>query len=145
MVVELSHTGRTIHDFREALAPHREMLNSLEPVGSRLFGQDFSYYIRDLKGVEERVERTIDNLYSSLVELRETNNSLLTTKQNEIMKTLTVMAFIVLPLGLIADLFSLNARNIVLNAFTVDFVVILATLCAVAAGLLLYFKRKDWL
>ncbi|HYF13071.1 MAG TPA: CorA family divalent cation transporter, partial [Candidatus Paceibacterota bacterium] len=145
MVIELSQTGRIIHDFREALAPHKEMLSSLEPAGSRIFGQEFSFYVRDLRGLGERVDRTIENLHGSLSELRETNNSLLTTKQNEIMKTLTVMAFIVLPLGLIADLFSINARNIEFSGLTPGFWILLATLSIVGAGLLLYFKRKEWL
>jgi hypothetical protein len=73
MVIELSQTGRVIHDFRDALAPHREMLTSLEPV-SRLFGPEFAYYLRDLQGTESALS-AVDNLYDSLVELRETNNS----------------------------------------------------------------------
>ncbi len=144
MVIELSQTGRIIHDFREALAPHREMLISIEPVASRTFGPEFTYYLRDLQGAEERVEHTLDNLYSSLTELRETNNSLLSTKQNEIMKTLTVTAFVFLPLTFIGQLFGMSIP-VPLMAAPYGFWIVLSVMGIVALSIFFYFKRKGWL
>lgn len=145
MVIELSQTSRVIHDFREALAPHREMLISLEPAASRMFGPEFAYYLRDLQGTQERVDRTIDDLYNSLVELRETNNSLLSTKQNEVMKTLTVLAFVFLPLQFIASLFGMNTLHnpIIGNSF--DFFILLGSMALLATCFFAYFKHKGWL
>jgi magnesium transporter len=144
MVVELSQTGRVIHDFREALIPHREMLLSLEPASSRLLGPEFSYYLRDLQGTQERVERSVDNLHSSLVELRETNNSLLSTKQNEIMKTFTVMAFIFLPLTFVGQLFGMSVAVPYANN-PYAFWMVLGVMCILGSGIFLYFKHKGWL
>jgi magnesium transporter len=144
MVIELSQTGRIIHDFREALAPHREMLTSLEPVASRLFGPEFAYYLRDLQGTEERVEGTIDNLHASLIELRETNNSLLSTKQNEIMKTLTVMAFVFLPLTFIGQLFGMSLP-VPLSETSYGFWMVLGIMVVTGTSIFLYFKSKGWL
>jgi magnesium transporter len=80
-----------------------------------------------------------------LLELRETNNSLLSTKQNETMKTLTVLTFLFLPLSFVAGLFGMNTMNnpIVGNQF--DFWIILAIMAFLGMVSLLYFKRKDWL
>jgi magnesium transporter len=144
MVIELSQTGRVIHDFRDALAPHREMLSSLEPAAARVFGPEFSYYLRDLQGTQERVERTIDNLYSSLVELRETNNSLLSTKQNEVMKTLTVMAFIFLPLTFVGQVFGMSVA-VPLATTNYAFWMVLAGMAAMGISIFFYFKYKGWL
>jgi len=47
MVAKLSQVGRTIHDFRRSLAAHREMLFSFDPAGTRMFRQEFSYYVRN--------------------------------------------------------------------------------------------------
>ena len=144
MVIELSQTGRIIHDFRDALAPHKEMLTSLEPVATRLFGPEFAYYLRDLEGTEERVERTLDNLYTSLVELRETNNSLLSTKQNETMKTLTVMAFVFLPLTFIGQLFGMSIPvPLVDNPY--GFWLVLGFMVLVGVSIFMFFKHKGWL
>ena len=144
MVIELSQTGRIIHDFREALTPHREMLISLEPAAARLFGPEFSYYLRDLQGTQERVENTIDNLYDSLVELRETNNSLLSTKQNEVMKTLTVMAFVFLPLTFIGQLFGMSLP-VPLADTPYGFFMVLGMMFLTGSAIFLYFKHKGWL
>lgn len=145
MVIELSHIGRIIHDFRDALMPHKEMLDSLEPATSRIFGPEFSYYLRDLIGAQERVQRSLDNLHSSMIELRETNNSLLSTKQNEVMKTLTVLAFIFLPLSFIAGLFGMNTTNNPIVGSPYDFWIIVGGMLTLAIFFFIYFKYKDWL
>src|SRR3989338_411620 len=84
---------RIIHDFRRTLEPHKLMLESLEPHGEKIFGPGFSYHARGIVGEYERVRHTLEHLREWLSELRETNNSLLSTKQNDIMKNLTIMAF----------------------------------------------------
>jgi magnesium transporter len=82
---------------------------------------------------------------ASLLELRETNNSLLTTKQNELMKTFTIMAFLMLPLSLIAGVFGMNAEHmpIIGNAF--DFWIVLGCMLAVVVVFFAFFKYKRWL
>ncbi len=145
MVAQLSQVGRIIHDFKQALVPHEEMLDSFEPVGTRLFGAEFSYHVRNLVGTYKRIERTLENLHGSLAELRETNNSLLSTKQNEIMKTLTVLAFTFFPLTFITGLFGMNTQHnpIIGNAY--DFWIILSAMLLIASGCFMYFHRKGWL
>ncbi len=145
MVAELSQVGRVIHDFRQSLAPHQEMLKSLEPPALRMFGPDFSYALRNAAAMYERVHHTLENLRDSLQELRETNNSLLSTKQNEIMKTLTVLAFVFLPLSFIASLFGMNARSIPIIGLPGDFWIIVGGMAVIAGSCFVYFKRKEWL
>lgn len=145
MVVELSHAGRTIHDFRQALAPHQEMLKSLEPSATRLFGAEFSYHVRAVVGAWERVEHTLAHLRDSLGELRETNNSLLSTKQNEIMKTLTIMAFVTFPLTLISSVFGMNTQYIPIIGYPGDFWIIVGIMLLLAILFFLFFKHKKWL
>lgn len=144
MVAEISHVGRTIHDFRRALMPHREMLLSLEPVAGRFFGTEFGYYVQSLLGTYDRVERDIEGVRESLIELRETNNSLLSTKQNEIVKNLTVIAFVFLPLSFIASLFQMNTANPIVG-IKGDFWIVLGGMFLIAVSCFLYFKHKKWL
>jgi len=145
MVAELSKVGRTIHDFKQSLAPHEEMLKSFEPVGTRMFGSEFSYHLRNLEGAYERIRRTLLNLHDSLTELRETNNSLLSTKQNEIMKTFTVLTFFFLPLSFIAGLFGMNAQHMPIIGNQYDFWIVSGGMAVVACACFAYFKYKDWL
>ena len=145
MVVRLSHIGRLIHDFRQSLLSHGEMLHSFEPVAARFFGPEFSYYVHELLGSYERVENRLMRLHDSLDELRETNNSLLETKQNEIMQRLTVLAFLFLPLTFITGLFQMNTRYTPLLGTRYDFWIILGAMGVLMVGFFVYFKYKKWL
>lgn len=145
MVFDISQTGRIIHDFRQSLLPHLEMLTSLDPVAAKLFGPEYSFYVRDVIGEYARVRTMLEHLRDSLVELRETNNSLLSTKQNEIMKTFTVLAFIFLPLTFITGLFGMNTRATPILGNTYDFWIVVGMMLGVGFVCVLYFKRKGWL
>jgi magnesium transporter len=145
MVIELSLVGRTIHNFRTSLAPHEEMLNSLEPAAQRLFGPEFSYHLRSIFGEYERVVRTVEHLRAALEELRQTNNSLLSTKQNEIMKILTIMAFVTFPLTLITSIFGMNTEYLPIVGLPGDFWIILGFMALLALSFFIFFKRKKWL
>ena len=145
MVAELSQVGRVIHDFRRALAPHDEMLTSFEPVGMKFFGPEFSYHARTVLDAYQRVGHTLNTLRDSLYELRETNNSLLSTKQNEIMRTFTVMTFLFLPLTFIAAVFTMHSPNIPIIQSDYGFWIVLGIMATVATSCLFYFKHKGWL
>jgi len=145
MVARLSQVGRLIHDFRQSLLSHGEMLSSFEPVAARFFGPEFSYYVRDLLGSYSRIERRLGNLRDSLSELRETNNSLLSTKQNEIMKTLTVLAFVFFPITFITGLFGMNTEYNPIAGHPYDFWIVLGIVGGIALGCTAYFRYKDWL
>jgi magnesium transporter len=145
MVVRLSQTGRIIHDFRQRLIPHKEMLSSLEPQATRMFGPEFVYYIRTIEGDYQRVRTILENLREALIELRETNNSLLSTKQNETIKTFTVIAFFFLPLSFIAALFSMHTSDTPLVDMQGGFWIVLGVMALLAAVFFVYFKRKGWL
>lgn len=146
MVNEISHLNRDLLNFKQTLRPHKEVLESFEIAGTKLFGEDFSYYLRTLTGEFYRVSAILDGHRETLAELRDTNDSLLTTKTNDIMKTLTVMAFIVLPLTFIEQLFGMGVTDTPFmntpNAFWV------ITLSMVSVGVILYgyFKFfKKWM
>lgn len=145
MVIRISHVGRLIHDFRQSLLSHGEMLSSLEPVAARFFGSEFSYYVHELEGAHKRTQGQLEHLRDSLVELRETNNSLLSTKQNEVMKTLTVLSFIFLPITFITGLFQMNTAHTPLIGTPYDFWIIVGSIVLVTLGCFVYFYRKDWL
>ncbi len=145
MVMRISQTGRIIHDFRQVLLPHKEMLRSLEMSASQLFGQEFLYYMHNIEAEQARVMQAVEHLRETLVELRETNNSLLSTKQNEIMKTLTVIAFATLPLELFASILTIPTHYTPILGAQGDFWIILGIMTLLAAGFFVYFKRKEWL
>ncbi|HEY4476287.1 MAG TPA: CorA family divalent cation transporter, partial [Candidatus Paceibacterota bacterium] len=75
--------------------------------------------------------------------LEETNNSLLTAKTNEVVRLLTVISTLVLPLTFIASVFGMNAL-LPLGDHPKDFWFILASMVIAMAMMYFYFKRKRW-
>ena len=145
MVAQISVIGRMIHDFRRTLEPHRQMLESLEPYGEKMFGQGFAYHVRSVLGEYERVRHTLEHLREWQLELRETNNSLLSLKQNDTMKKLTSMALITFPLALLANLLAIDAKNNPVLGGQYDFWIVLGIMGGAALALIIFFKHKKWL
>ncbi len=80
-----------------------------------------------------------------LSDLRVTNDSLLTTKTNEIMKALTAAAFVMIPATLIAQMFSIPATGIPFVHEDGGFSVILGFMLSAVIAALVFFKSKKWL
>ncbi len=78
-------------------------------------------------------------------ELRETNNSHLETKQNEIMRIFTIIAFITFPLTLIGTVLEMDSPYNPIKGLPYDFWIITAILIGLGFGMYGFFKHKKWL
>ncbi len=146
MVGAISHLNRDLLNFKQTIRPHKEVLESFELAGTKFFGQDFSYYLRTITGEFYKVSTILDGHRETLLELRDTNDSLLTAKTTEIMKTLTVTAFIILPLTFIVSLFGMNVPNIPIASDPSGFWIIIGIMGVVGVCLFAYFKFvKKWM
>lgn len=145
MVLSLSRTSRDLLDFRRSLSLHRDVLESFEVAGAKMFGEDFRFHLRTLIGDYYRVEHAVMGNAEFLAELRETNNSLVSTKQNEVMKTLTILAFIALPATTVLTLFQIDAASRPIVGTRFDFWILVLLVIGIAFSLYFFFKRKRWL
>lgn len=145
MVSAISKSARKLLNLRQTIEPHREMLRTLEENGPAFFGPDFAPYLRSISNEYYRVHNHVMRHTDSLHELRETNNSLLSTKQNEIMKVFTILAFVTFPLSLIASIFGMNTQDDPVVGRPFDFWIVIAIMGVAALVMFWYFKRKNWL
>ncbi len=145
MVLALSRAGRDILNFKQALDPHQEVLKSLEEVAPSFAGEEYKHRVRALEDVYYRARKHVTRLWQTLNELRETNNSLLSTKQNEVMKIFTILAFVTFPLSLITSVFGMNTRYIPIVGAEYDFWIVMGIMLFVTILMSIYFRRKGWL
>ncbi len=145
MVFEISKFSRELLHFKRALSSHREVLESFSVAARNFFGEDFSYHTKDIIGAYFRVSEMIAGNIEFLRELRETNNSLLSTKQNETMRVLAIVSFVTFPLTLVAATFSMDAIHTPIVGNPYDFWIIVGIMLAVAFSFLLFFKSRKWL
>src|SRR3989338_1877475 len=145
MVEAISNTSRDLLNLRQTIEPHREVLHTVESEGAKLFGDNFAPYLRALSNEYYRVHNHVMRNTESLHELRETNNSLLSTKENETMRMLTIMALFTFPLALIAAVLGMSAKANPIIGQPYDFWIIVGTIFLSAVLMYLFFKHKKWL
>jgi len=144
MVFEISEAIRTLLDFKKTTDTHKEILDFLHEGGAHVLGKKFAEEIDAILLEYHRLRDIIRANIEILRELRETNNSLLSTKQNEIMQKLTVVAFIAVPLALITDLFGLS-MSVPFAQHHYGFYIILGIVTGVSLGMYSIARLKKWL
>lgn len=109
------------------------------------FDSSFKLRAERIKAERSNVARVVKTHRAVATELRETNTALLGARQNEIMKTLTIVNFIFLPLGLISWIFTMRTEGMPLINLPNAFWVVLAIMLGVAILLITFFVKKRWL
>lgn len=145
MVFDISNFGRNLLNFKKIIEPHGHMFEYLRKTGGEKFGQEFGLQTEALIDEWRRIMRTIDDQIELTIELRETNNAMLSTKQNEIMKQLAIMGSILLPLTIIGQIFGMSLRSFPLMNNPNAFWIILAIMLTVMLVTLIYAKVKKWM
>lgn len=145
MVEKISHLGRDILDIKGILRPHRHILDSLTVAAVQFFGESFSFPMRAISNEYHRINNDVTHVSDLVAELRQTNNSLVSTRQNEIMKILTIMAFVTFPLSLIAGIFGMNTDFNPIVGMPFDFWVVIGIMAGLTSTFFIFFKYKKWL
>lgn len=144
MVKQISSTRRQLLDFKQALRFHKDVLESYENASNQFFDEDYTFYANAITSEFNKVQGLLHSHRETLNELQSTNDSLLSTKSNEIMKTLTIMSFIMLPLTAISGIFGMNSKFVFIND-TQDFMFILGVMGIIGIIMFVFFKFKKWL
>lgn len=143
----ISNVSREFLHIEAALANQEESLERfLKTLSSkRLFGPSFSERAERINAERAQIARLVNTYRSVATEMRETNNALLSVRQNEVIKLLTVVSFIFLPLALIAKVFAMKVKTMPFVDDPNGFWIILGLMFAVGVLLTLFVVRKRWL
>lgn len=151
LLQEILVARHNIADVRRIIQPHRQtllrlnkpILTSAEPD----FEVDKKYedYFDDLLDYTQEIWNQLESFKESMEALHETNQSLISHRINEVTKTLTVFSVLMLPAGVIAGLFGMNAVHIPFAGDNNDFYIFTALTALGIALTLLYIRRKKLL
>lgn len=144
MVFEISNLTRRLITFRQAVGSHEQALEHLHEAAKSAFTADHTADIVELEHHYRSVNRNLYALISIVEDLRDTNNALLTTKQNEVMKLFTILAFITFPLTLFTSMFGMNTIATPILGHKNDFWIILGIMAVVSITFFAFFKYKRW-
>ena len=130
---------------RRAIVPLREVINRLEKIDTPLIEDRTRNYIRDLYDHIIQVSESID-LYREMVwGLMDMYMTTISNKMNEIMKVLTIMASIFIPLTFMAGIYGMNFEYMPELKLKYGYFILWGLMFVVLALMIWYFRRKKWL
>jgi len=136
---------RDILNFRRTLAPQRHFLQLLETKSSDLLGKKSMQSFEDVLEAYDRVWELLSSHKEAIEAIHQTNDSLLSSKQNDTIQTLTMLSVISFYLLMIAQIFSTGALHTPLIGSRYDFWEIIGLMALTMIALVVFFRRKGWL
>jgi len=130
---------------RKSFLPARELITTLERNNVEYFDVDNKYYLRDLDDHMLRNIEELDFQREQINSLMDFFYSLQTHKMNNVMKTLTIVSFIFLPLTFVASLYGMNFTVIPRANDPLGFWEVLGGMGILAFFLVIYAVRRKWL
>jgi len=130
---------------RKAVWPLRELISSLLREDSSLMGETVRTFIRDVYDHAIQVIDTVETLRDVLSGLHDFYLSSLSFKMNEVMKVLTIVGTIFIPLGFLAGIFGMNFERMPELHWRYGYAFFWLLALSLAGGMLWYFRKKKWL
>lgn len=146
MMKEILIIKRNIVNFRTIMQSHRTIVKRLMELDSSLLLMNKYKRLYEKLLLRTRdIWEILENHKESIDALQETNESAISFRLNDIMKTLTVISVVFLPLTLVASLFGMNNRFMPFIDDPFGFWIILGIMIVVSLFMFVYFKLKKWL
>ena len=151
-LVQKIHTlKRDLLNLRRAIWPHREMINALIRDESRLMTDQTRIYLRDCYDHAVQLMDLVETYREIASGLIDAYLSSMSTRLNDIMKVLTIIATVFIPLSFIASLYGMNFDrsaspwNMPELGWGFGYPLVLLVMVLVAGALLAYFYRNRWI
>jgi magnesium transporter len=143
IVRDISNAKQEIINFRKIVRPQRTALQDLERT-KRYIPADLDIYFDDINDASERIWDMLEN-YKEVVEaLEDTNESLISHRLNNVLRVLTSISVVILPLTLIASVWGMNV-GVPGEGSIHAFWVIMGVMVAVLVSMLAFFRKRGWL
>ena len=143
IVRDISNVKQEIINFRKIVRPQRAALQDLERT-KRYIPEGLDIYFDDINDASERIWDMLENFKEVVEGLESTNESVLSHRVNDVLKALTAISVVVLPLTLVASIFGMNVR--VPGEGTIEGFWIVVIVMFVLLGVMLgFFRRRGWL
>jgi magnesium transporter len=146
VVRDISNVKQEIINFRKVIRPERPVLRDLESVKHRYLAPeiDLEIYFDDIVDANERIWDMLENYKEVIEALESTNESVISHNVNGILRVLTSISVIVLPLTLLASIWGMNVRVPGEQGMT-GFWIVVGSMVAILVAMVAYFRRRGWL
>jgi magnesium transporter len=142
---EIHRFKREMIFLRKSVWPLREVVSSLERGGSKLIHESMHIYLRDVYDHTIRIIETIETFRDILSGLLDIYLSSISNRINAVMKVLTIIATIFMPLTFMAGVYGMNFKYMPELDWRWGYPLIMLVMAFIGISMLLYFRRKKWL
>jgi len=146
---ETLHTIQTLKRelsyMRRSIWPLREVVSAFQRDGSALVQESTGVYLRDVYDHTIQVVETIEAFRDMVSGMFDTYLSSVSNRMNEVMKVLTIIATIFIPVTFIAGIYGMNFRNMPELEWPWAYYGTLGLMAVVCVVMILYFRKKRWL
>ena len=142
-VREIHQLRRNLLEMGRSVRPHREMLGRLIRE-STMFSQQTLVFLNDCFDHAIQLSESIDSNREICSDLRSYHLALVGNRTNEVMKTLTIVSSVFIPLSFIAGLYGMNFENMPELKWSFGYYLALGLMVLIASSLLLWFHRRGW-
>ena len=130
---------------RKSVWPLREVVSGLQRGDSTLIHKDTWFYLRDVYDHTIHVIDTIETYRDMLASMMDIYLSSLSIRLNEVMKVLTIIATIFMPLTFIVGLYGMNFHYMPELGWRWGYPLVLLVMAGIGAGMMVFFRRKKWI
>jgi len=142
---EISILRRDVISFRRIIWPMRAVIGSLKPKVHRFTKRDMGVYFDDMIDHVDKIWDGLDE-YKEIIEgLNDTHDSLATNRTNEVIRMLTIIATILLPITVVASIFGMNIPLGPFGDSKLSFLYVFLICLAIIGGMLYFFRRQRWI
>ena len=145
-------TLQTIHTLkremvtlRKSIWPLREVIDGFGRMESEIVRDSTRKYLRDVYNHTIQVMDNIEGLRDMVGGMLDTYLSSVSNKMNEVMKTLTIIASIFIPITFIAGIYGTNFEHIPELSWEGSYFAMLASMVVIVAVMMVWFKKRSWL
>jgi len=131
--------------FRKSVWPVRELVNSLLRSESPLMQKTTEIYLRDIYDHAVQIIDTMETYREMISGMLDVYLSSISNKMNSVMKVLTIIATIFIPLTFVAGVYGMNFKYMPELEWRWAYPAIWVVMFAIFIGMMVYFKRKKWL
>ncbi len=131
--------------FRKSVWPVRELVNSLLRSESPLMQKTTEIYLRDIYDHAVQIIDTMETYREMISGMLDVYLSSISNKMNSVMKVLTIIATIFIPLTFVVGVYGMNFKYMPELEWRWAYPAVWVVMFAIFAGMMVYFKRKKWL
>ena len=141
----IQHLKREMIFLRKSVWPLRETISSLERTECHLIQESTGLFLKDIYDHTIQVIDTIETFRDMLSGILDIYLSSISNRMNEIMKVLTIIATIFMPLTFLAGVYGMNFKYIPELEWHWGYFLLWGVMIIIAVFMLVYFRKKRWL